>query len=97
MPGRIIWPLPWVNKWLVISAAIRSWPLRKWWFRCRFIRPSCVRAATTKANQAAEIKGKVILLIDDVATTGATLEGCAVALKAAGAKQVLAYTYAREN
>lgn len=47
--------------------------------------------------QDAEIKGKVILLIDDVATTGATLEGCAVALKAAGAKRVLAYTYAREN
>ena len=43
------------------------------------------------------IKGKVVLLIDDVATTGATLEGCAVALKAAGAKQVMAYTYAREN
>ena len=42
------------------------------------------------------VKGKVVLLIDDVATTGATLEGCAQALKAAGAKQVLAYTYARE-
>ena len=44
-----------------------------------------------------EVKRKVILLMDDVATTGATLEGCAAALKAAGAKRVLAYTYAREN
>ncbi len=42
------------------------------------------------------IKGKTVLLIDDVATTGATLEGCAVALKQSGAKKVLAYTYARE-
>lgn len=44
----------------------------------------------------AAVKGKVILLVDDVATTGATLEGCAVALKAAGAKKVFAYTFARE-
>ena len=44
-----------------------------------------------------QVKGKVILLIDDVATTGATLEGCAAALKAAGARRVLAYTFAREN
>lgn len=43
------------------------------------------------------VKGKIILLIDDVATTGATLEGCALALKAAGAKKVFAYTFAREN
>lgn len=49
----------------------------------------CVRPET--------IKGKTVLLIDDVATTGATLEGCALALKQAGAKRVLAYTYAREN
>lgn len=42
------------------------------------------------------VKGKTVLLIDDVATTGATLEGCAAALKAAGAKKVLAYTFARE-
>ena len=42
------------------------------------------------------IKGKTVLLIDDVATTGATLEGCAEALKVAGAKKVMAYTFARE-
>ena len=44
-----------------------------------------------------KIKGKVVLLIDDVATTGATLEGCAVALKKAGVKKVMAYTFARET
>ena len=44
-----------------------------------------------------QIKGKVILLIDDVATTGATLECCAEALKKAGAKKVMAYTLARET
>jgi len=43
------------------------------------------------------VKGKTVLLIDDVATTGATLEGCAIALRAAGAKRVVAYTFAREN
>ena len=43
------------------------------------------------------VKGKTVLLIDDVATTGATLEGCAIALRQAGAKRVVAYTFAREN
>jgi len=42
-----------------------------------------------------KIKGKNILLIDDVLTTGATLSSCAHALKKAGAKKVYCLTLAR--
>ena len=42
------------------------------------------------------LEGKQVLLIDDVCTTGATLDACAIALKAAGAGSVWGLTVARE-
>jgi len=44
-----------------------------------------------------DIKGKKILLIDDVFTTGSTMEECARVLKEAGAEEVLAVAVAREE
>jgi competence protein ComFC len=41
------------------------------------------------------VNGHVILLMDDVATTGSTLSSCAEALYAAGARDVFALTVAR--
>ncbi len=43
-----------------------------------------------------DMQGQRVLLIDDVCTTGATLNACAAALKAAGAAEVWGLTAARE-
>ncbi len=45
---------------------------------------------------AEKIKGKTILLVDDVATTGATLKECARTLKSAGAGTILSFTLAQD-
>lgn len=42
------------------------------------------------------IKGKTILLLDDVYTTGSTMEECAKTLKLSGAKEIWGLTVARE-
>jgi len=42
-----------------------------------------------------DVNGKSFLLVDDVVTTGATINACAKALKEAGAKKVFALTLAR--
>jgi ComF family protein len=41
------------------------------------------------------IKGRSIVIVDDVSTTGATLEACAVPLYAAGAKEIWGLVLAR--
>ncbi len=43
------------------------------------------------------VERKRVLLIDDVTTSGATLEACAAALKTAGAKEVFCLTLARSR
>jgi predicted amidophosphoribosyltransferase len=52
-------------------------------------------AFTVRSSLASEIKGKLVLLIDDVLTTGATVSACARALLAGGAEVVDVLTLAR--
>ena len=54
-------------------------------------------ASAFAVRHSDQIKGKRVLLIDDVFTTGATVSSCAVALKAAGADEVFVLTIARAS
>lgn len=47
------------------------------------------------ARENEQIKGKTILLVDDVFTTGATFNECAKVLRQAGVKQADGFTLAR--
>lgn len=52
-------------------------------------------AFVVPSRREARLAGRAVLLIDDVFTTGATIEACARALKRAGARTVMALTLAR--
>ncbi|MEK7388093.1 MAG: phosphoribosyltransferase family protein [Elusimicrobiota bacterium] len=60
-------------------------------------RAELARSFATVRNARALIACRRILIIDDVAATGTTLEACAKALRAAGAADVAGYVFARSG
>jgi len=52
-------------------------------------------AFSVNARWVGQVKGKAVLLVDDVLTTGATVEACTLALQRAGARHVDVLTLAR--
>jgi ComF family protein len=54
-----------------------------------------VRDAFAVTRSARDLIGRTVLMVDDVSTTGATLEACARVLKQLGVREVLALTAAR--
>ncbi len=73
----------------------RSTPSQGAMISAKARRRNVLRAFRVPDGKSAFIKGARILLIDDVFTTGATLDACARALKRAGAARVDALTLAR--
>ncbi len=54
-----------------------------------------VVAGAFRANPAADLRGKTIVLVDDVFTTGSTANACARALRRAGAERIEFVSWAR--
>jgi predicted amidophosphoribosyltransferase len=52
-------------------------------------------AGAFQVDPAADLKGRAVVLVDDVLTTGSTANACARALKRAGAARVEMVSWAR--
>jgi ComF family protein len=92
--GLIAKPLAQMMRWQYSEEALK---------RARHTRSQVgLTAAQRRTNtlgafqaQAPRVQGKTILLIDDVATTGATLSAASASLVSAGARRVYALTMAK--
>lgn len=74
---------------------LRATPAQSTMASAKARRRNMLGAFAVSKPRRAEVKGKTVLLVDDVLTTGATLDSCARSLKRAGAARVLALTLAR--
>ncbi|MGE3148877.1 MAG: ComF family protein [Pseudorhodoplanes sp.] len=79
---------------VIHDALKRAWPTRQQVGLSKTARAENVQGAFRAANRAA-IAGRRLVLVDDVLTSGATLEACARALLRAGARQVDVLVFAR--
>ena len=80
--------------WPVLDLLQRAKPTRPQWDLDRQSRLKNLAGAFLAVPQA---RGRSVLLIDDVCTSGASLEECAQALHRAGASRVAAYVFARQT
>jgi ComF family protein len=63
--------------------------------RRRNVRHAFTTSLFLRQQARQRLEGRIVVLVDDVRTTGATLDACAAVLKAAGAREVRALTVAR--
>ena len=94
---RSWWPRPWRSGW--------TCPAKSWWKKCvspssspgwtgpRSAGPTCWEPTARAAGAA--IAGRRILVVDDVITTGSTMEECCRVLAAAGAAEIHAAAVAQ--
>jgi ComF family protein len=79
----------------VRRALVRIRPTRPQWRYGRAARRQRLRDAFALAEAVGPLRGRVLVLVDDVATSGGTLETCARVLRAGGARAVKAFVLAR--
>jgi ComF family protein len=88
--GLPVVPALWRRR-ATLSQAALSAAARRRNVRGAFGPSPCLRPATRRRH----LDGAIVVLVDDVSTTGATLDACARVLKAMGAREVRALTAAK--
>jgi predicted amidophosphoribosyltransferase len=78
----------------VVTALARAGPRRRHVHQTRAQRLRADAGGVQARTRAGPLP-RTVILVDDVHTTGATLDACALALKGSGVARVVAVTYAR--